>query len=440
MALAMRGRVAELAEGWSRKDYDLDFGVGIAQGHATLGQDRVRRPFGLHRDRQRHEPRGAVVRRGAAAADPHQPARLLGDRGHRRRRLARRAEPARVLEAGARLQRRRARRGAREGVTELAESAPRLSDLSEHERSARFARLQERLVPLWTAMRLNQPGESIVVVPSITPDATQTRHGPAGARGAHAVPAVPAAQAADAGDLRDRASGARERGRVLPRAAAGRHPPAGPQPSAHGRDARRLGALAGGEAARAPARAGGDPRADPGPGAQPSRAVRDVRARARPRADARHPALRRRSGAPALRHQDRLPAAVRRGRGPAPDRLREPPRRRRRRRRAGADAGGRSRPSRARSSSSTTGSPAAATRSSTCATCPRPARPTSGPNWPPAGGDGLRARRHPPGPVLRPAGAGRWDRRGARGRRRAQEPERAAARDTAGRGRAALHP
>jgi adenylate cyclase len=38
MALAMRGRVAELAEGWSRKGYDLDFGVGIAQGHATLGQ------------------------------------------------------------------------------------------------------------------------------------------------------------------------------------------------------------------------------------------------------------------------------------------------------------------------------------------------------------------------------------------------------------------
>jgi len=38
MALAMRGRVAELGEGWKRKDYDLDFGVGIAQGHATLGR------------------------------------------------------------------------------------------------------------------------------------------------------------------------------------------------------------------------------------------------------------------------------------------------------------------------------------------------------------------------------------------------------------------
>jgi adenylate cyclase len=38
MALAMRARVAELAEGWSRRGYALDFGVGIAQGHATLGR------------------------------------------------------------------------------------------------------------------------------------------------------------------------------------------------------------------------------------------------------------------------------------------------------------------------------------------------------------------------------------------------------------------
>jgi adenylate cyclase len=38
MAVAMRGRVAQLSEEWSRRGYDLDFGVGIAQGHATLGQ------------------------------------------------------------------------------------------------------------------------------------------------------------------------------------------------------------------------------------------------------------------------------------------------------------------------------------------------------------------------------------------------------------------
>jgi adenylate cyclase len=38
MALAMRGRIADLSETWSRRGHDLDFGVGIAQGHATLGR------------------------------------------------------------------------------------------------------------------------------------------------------------------------------------------------------------------------------------------------------------------------------------------------------------------------------------------------------------------------------------------------------------------
>jgi class 3 adenylate cyclase len=34
----MRERVARLAAGWRRLGYELDFGVGIAQGHATLGR------------------------------------------------------------------------------------------------------------------------------------------------------------------------------------------------------------------------------------------------------------------------------------------------------------------------------------------------------------------------------------------------------------------
>jgi len=37
MGVAMRGRVAELAEGWHRSGHDLGFAVGIAQGYATLG-------------------------------------------------------------------------------------------------------------------------------------------------------------------------------------------------------------------------------------------------------------------------------------------------------------------------------------------------------------------------------------------------------------------
>jgi adenylate cyclase len=38
MAAAMRSRVAELSEGWHRLGHDLGFGVGIAQGFATLGR------------------------------------------------------------------------------------------------------------------------------------------------------------------------------------------------------------------------------------------------------------------------------------------------------------------------------------------------------------------------------------------------------------------
>ena len=37
MAIAMRERVTELAETWRKQGHDLGFGVGIAQGYATLG-------------------------------------------------------------------------------------------------------------------------------------------------------------------------------------------------------------------------------------------------------------------------------------------------------------------------------------------------------------------------------------------------------------------
>ena len=38
MALAMRGRVDHLAAGWRKRGHELGFGVGIAQGYATLGR------------------------------------------------------------------------------------------------------------------------------------------------------------------------------------------------------------------------------------------------------------------------------------------------------------------------------------------------------------------------------------------------------------------
>ncbi len=37
MALVMRERVGELTVGWRKRDYELDFGIGIAQGFATIG-------------------------------------------------------------------------------------------------------------------------------------------------------------------------------------------------------------------------------------------------------------------------------------------------------------------------------------------------------------------------------------------------------------------
>ena len=37
MALAMRERVDDLARGWRKRGWELDFGVGIAQGYATIG-------------------------------------------------------------------------------------------------------------------------------------------------------------------------------------------------------------------------------------------------------------------------------------------------------------------------------------------------------------------------------------------------------------------
>src|ERR1051325_7428869 len=38
MAVEMRRAVAELQTGWRRRGHEIDFGIGIAQGYATLGQ------------------------------------------------------------------------------------------------------------------------------------------------------------------------------------------------------------------------------------------------------------------------------------------------------------------------------------------------------------------------------------------------------------------
>ena len=37
MAMAMRGRIAELCSGWKQRGHNLGFGVGISLGYATVG-------------------------------------------------------------------------------------------------------------------------------------------------------------------------------------------------------------------------------------------------------------------------------------------------------------------------------------------------------------------------------------------------------------------
>ena len=62
-------------------------------------------------------------------------------------------------------------------MTVQTESPATLSALSQEERYDRFDRLQERMADVWGTMRLNQPGESVVVVPSVTVDRVGERSG-----------------------------------------------------------------------------------------------------------------------------------------------------------------------------------------------------------------------------------------------------------------------
>jgi adenylate cyclase len=66
MAVAMRDRVADLATRWRKLGHDLDFGVGIAQGYATIGA------IGF----EGHQHGRAALRRGEARPDPDRPSRV----------------------------------------------------------------------------------------------------------------------------------------------------------------------------------------------------------------------------------------------------------------------------------------------------------------------------------------------------------------------------
>jgi PGM1 C-terminal domain len=54
---------------------------------------------------------------------------------------------------------------------------PTLAELDPGERDRRFARLQTQMPEVWRAMRLNQEGESVVVVPSVTVDRVNQNSG-----------------------------------------------------------------------------------------------------------------------------------------------------------------------------------------------------------------------------------------------------------------------
>jgi PGM1 C-terminal domain len=62
-------------------------------------------------------------------------------------------------------------------VTADATTAATLSALNEAERYERFDRLQQRMAGVWNSMRLNEEGESVVVIPSVTLDRVGERSG-----------------------------------------------------------------------------------------------------------------------------------------------------------------------------------------------------------------------------------------------------------------------
>jgi hypothetical protein len=62
-------------------------------------------------------------------------------------------------------------------VTADATTTATLSALDEAERYERFDRLQQRMAAVWSSMRLNEEGESVVVIPSVTLDRVGERSG-----------------------------------------------------------------------------------------------------------------------------------------------------------------------------------------------------------------------------------------------------------------------
>jgi class 3 adenylate cyclase len=70
LAMSMRNRIGELAEGWSKRGYELSLGAGIAVGHATLGR------IGFE-GRHDYGALGAVTNLAARLSDEAGPGQIL---------------------------------------------------------------------------------------------------------------------------------------------------------------------------------------------------------------------------------------------------------------------------------------------------------------------------------------------------------------------------
>ena len=180
MAVAMRDRVAELAAGWSRRGNDLGFGIGIAQGFATLGRIGFEGRFD-------YAAIGSVTNLAARLCAEAGPSQILvAQRVFSATEGIASGEPVGELDLkgfsrpvqgirrhGHRRDGHRRDEGGGGHMTTLQSTdAPgavtTLADLDDEARYVRFQRLQDRMESVWNSTKADLDDESVVVVPSVT--------------------------------------------------------------------------------------------------------------------------------------------------------------------------------------------------------------------------------------------------------------------------------
>ena len=189
-------------------------------------------------------------------------------------------------------------------------AAPTLADLSEAQRSRRFAELQQRLPAVWGAHALRARGRVDRRRPLEDVDKLGRARPPSRGRYEERLLSSCCSCCASRGCAIIYVTSLPIDPSIIDYylgLLAGRDP--GPRAGAAvaRRRARWLAAPAEREADRAAEADRADPEPDPRPGAVPPRALQHDAARARPRAAAGRPDVRRRSALPLVRHEDRLP-------------------------------------------------------------------------------------------------------------------------------------